>query len=242
MALVRSPKITADGTFSSAGADAWNNQIFGVSGATSGGIPYFDSATSEASSAMLAQYGVVLGGGAGAAPYTSTKMSEGSAAGAGLTIAAGTATTNVNALSVTQTWNNAGVTFTAITADITNSASITGNLMDLKAGGNSKFKVDVGGVVTAASALITSSYVRVGVSSAIEWGGSRNYITAPADGQLLLQNNAATAGLTLCMQEMTAPTGSANQARIFAQDNGAGKTQLMVIFGSGAAQQIAIEV
>lgn len=41
--------------------------------------------------------------------------------------------------------------------------------------------------------------------------------------------------------EITAPAGVANSARIFAQDNGAGKTQLMAIFGSGAAQQLAIE-
>lgn len=44
------------------------------------------------------------------------------------------------------------------------------------------------------------------------------------------------------MTEMTAPAApAANSVRIFAQDNGAGKTQLMAIFGSGAAQQIAIE-
>ena len=42
--------------------------------------------------------------------------------------------------------------------------------------------------------------------------------------------------------EMSAPTGSANSARLFTQDNGGGKTQLMVIFGSGAAIQLAIEV
>lgn len=42
--------------------------------------------------------------------------------------------------------------------------------------------------------------------------------------------------------EQTAPSApSANGYRIFAQDNGAGKTQLMVRFASGAAQQIAIE-
>ena len=42
--------------------------------------------------------------------------------------------------------------------------------------------------------------------------------------------------------EETAPTApAANGYRIFAQDNGAGKTQLMVIFATGAAQQIAIE-
>lgn len=42
--------------------------------------------------------------------------------------------------------------------------------------------------------------------------------------------------------EMSAPSApAANGFRIFAQDNGAGKTQLMVIFASGAAQQLAIE-
>ena len=42
--------------------------------------------------------------------------------------------------------------------------------------------------------------------------------------------------------EMTAPAaGAADTVRIFAQDNGAGKTQLMAIFSSGAAQQLAIQ-
>lgn len=39
----------------------------------------------------------------------------------------------------------------------------------------------------------------------------------------------------------SAPVGIADAARIYAEDDGAGKTQLMVQFGSGAAQQIAIE-
>lgn len=44
------------------------------------------------------------------------------------------------------------------------------------------------------------------------------------------------------MGEITAPAApGANTARIFVQDNGAGKTQLMVIFPTGAAQQLAIE-
>lgn len=44
------------------------------------------------------------------------------------------------------------------------------------------------------------------------------------------------------LTEMTAPAaGAANTARIFAEDNGSGKTRLMVQFASGAAQQIAIE-
>lgn len=41
--------------------------------------------------------------------------------------------------------------------------------------------------------------------------------------------------------EAGAPAGIANGVRIFCQDDGSGKTQLMAIFGSGAAQQLAIE-
>jgi len=42
--------------------------------------------------------------------------------------------------------------------------------------------------------------------------------------------------------EMTAPAApAANKGRLYFEDNGAGKTRLMVIFPSGAAQQIAIE-
>lgn len=42
--------------------------------------------------------------------------------------------------------------------------------------------------------------------------------------------------------EQTAPTApAANGVRIYAVDNGAGKTQLMAIFASGVAQQLAIE-
>lgn len=42
--------------------------------------------------------------------------------------------------------------------------------------------------------------------------------------------------------EMTAPASpAANKVRIYAEDNGAGKTRLMALFATGAAQQIAIE-
>lgn len=100
----------------------------GLSGATSGGIPYFDSATSEASSALLAANAVVLGGGAGAAPLTSSKLSEGSASGQGLINAAGTSTTDVAAISSTVTFNNAGVTFTgAYRWSITDQAANAGS-------------------------------------------------------------------------------------------------------------------
>lgn len=44
------------------------------------------------------------------------------------------------------------------------------------------------------------------------------------------------------MTEMTAPAAPAtNSVRIYAEDNGSGKTRLMALFASGVAQQIAIE-
>ena len=67
------------------------------------------------------------------------------------------------------------------------------------------------------------------------------YINRVAASVLGLRG-ASSAGGALEMMEMTAPSApAANKARIYAQDNGAGKTQLMVLFPSGAAQQIAIE-
>lgn len=45
-----------------------------LSGATSGGIPYFSSATTEDTSALLASDGIMVGGGAGAAPTTPVNL------------------------------------------------------------------------------------------------------------------------------------------------------------------------
>ncbi len=92
----------------SAGTPSYPLTVAGT--VTSGGIPYFSSTTNQASSALLAQYGVVVGGGAGNAPATSSGLTfGGAAAGTGLAIAAGTATTDVSAFSLTRTNNNAAV-------------------------------------------------------------------------------------------------------------------------------------
>lgn len=54
--------------------------------------------------------------------------------------------------SLTQTWNDAGVTFKAFTVAVTDTASAAGSLlMDLLVGASSKFSVTKAGLVTAAS-------------------------------------------------------------------------------------------
>ena len=120
----------ADGTFSAAGIAAWDGtgaHTPAVSGATSGGIPYFSSTTTEDSSALLAAGAIVLGGGAATAPLTSTKLTESATAGGGLLIAAGTATTDVAAMSLTRTNNNAAVA-TGVKWTFTDTTSAAGFL------------------------------------------------------------------------------------------------------------------
>lgn len=73
MAYARKHLTAADGTFSATGATEWD-RAHAVVDAISGGIPYFDSTTSEAVSALLAANSLVIGGGAGAAPFTSANV------------------------------------------------------------------------------------------------------------------------------------------------------------------------
>ena len=63
-----------------------------------------------------------------------------------------------------------------------------------------------------------------------------------AAGVVVVNGANSTTGGALEYIEQTAPSApSADRVRVYAQDNGAGKTQLMALFNTGAAQQVAIE-
>jgi hypothetical protein len=75
-----------------------------------------------------------------------------------------------------------------------------------------------------------------------------NYWTAKvaSNGVTTFETLPAGAGFiikpTITLVEVTAPTApAADRVIIYAEDNGAGKTRLMALFSSGAAQQIAIQ-
>ena len=250
----------------------------------------------------------------------------------GLTITGATQTSSFPALSITQTWNAAGTTFTGIKANITSTASAAASLlMDLQVGGVSKFSVSKASVITASQLTFSLStdtlptnisrysdgtvaffsggalYARVvyggfmvedqlffgrnaGAQTTILQGDAADVIaqrrttnaqtfrvygtytdasnyeraslshttgtgvrlaaeTAGTGGDNLnvALAPAGTGGVTLGANyqqftEMTAPAaGAANTARLYAQDNGAGKTQLCALFPSGAAQCFATE-
>jgi hypothetical protein len=105
---------------------------FTVAG-TSGGIPYFASGTTWASSAALTQYGIVYGGGAGAAPVATAAGTTGqvltATTGAAPTWAAPATSGTVTTVSVVSANGFAGTVATATTTPaITLTTSITGLL------------------------------------------------------------------------------------------------------------------
>jgi len=65
-----------------------------------------------------------------------------------LTVGGKTVTTDAPVINLSQTWNNAGTTFTGLKLNVTNTASATGsNLLDLQSGGTSQFRVAPNGLV-----------------------------------------------------------------------------------------------
>lgn len=86
----------------------------------------------------------------------------------------------------------------------------------------------------------------LGVQYGVGWGSTPGatidvMLERAAAGVLGLTNDTS-GGISMQLQEMTAPSaGGATSCRIYAEDNGSGKTRLMALFGSGAAQQLAIE-
>jgi hypothetical protein len=179
-----------------------------------------------------------------------------------LAINLGTITVSNPAWNITQTWNDGAVTFTGLKLNVTATASAAGSLlMDLQAGGTSQFWVRKDGVVASRNILAindnagsgwvwaqqgTAQFFQSG--GKITWsdgdalGGTADITLARAAANILGVTNYYSGGGAVQLTEMTAPSaGASNTARIYCEDNGAGKTRLMVQFASGAAQQIAIE-
>lgn len=96
-----------------------------------------------------------------------------------ISIAAGTATTDVNALNITQTWNAAGVTFTGLELNVTNTASAAASLLaDLQLGGTSQFSVSKAGAVL----VPTAGYYQI-LNSRLSQG--------PFSGEMMIGNTSS---------------------------------------------------
>lgn len=100
-----------------------------------------------------------------------------------------------------------------------------------------------GGYAAGASGAGGTATVRGG-ASLHGAGGDVNLVGgtgSTAAGRINLQSPAVLSSYAEGTEQSAPAAPPANGYRIYAVDNGAGKTQLMVIFSSGAAQQIAIQ-
>lgn len=161
-------------------------------------------------------------------------------------------------LDLATTWNTTG-TPSAIKLNVTNTASNSeSNLMLLQVGGSNRFRVGVNGQVyfnygvSCPQVALWEDYntaISLSGASSLSWGSGLPTIgtldtslNRSAAGVVGVRGNGPTAGGALEFLEQTAPSApGANAVRLYAQDNGAGKTQLMALFNTGAAQQVAIE-
>lgn len=124
----------------------------------------------------------------------------GNAAATTVTATGGTVAANAPPFSLTQTWNNAAITFYAFFANITNTASAAASrLLDLQVGGVSQFSVSRTGALTLLGDIVSSGSISAVIGSAtIAAGGGYNWntlskITSPGDGTIRFTNQAANA-------------------------------------------------
>lgn len=92
----------------------------------------------------------------------------------------GTISTDVKIAQFLSTWNNAGVTFTGVNIDVTDTASAaTSKLLDLKVGGSSVASVDKTGKLTATSLQLTTGATNGHVLTS-DASGNATWQAAPA--------------------------------------------------------------
>ncbi len=108
--------------------------------------------------------------------------------------------------------------------------------------------LDLYGAGTTATINITGTTITLASTMTFGWTGSN--ITQPYDTMLTraaagitgVRGASGSTGGALSFIEQTAPSApAANGVYLYAEDNGAGKTRLMALFNTGAAQQVAIE-
>ena len=118
-----------------------------------------------------------------------------------------------------------------------------------------QYSVAIGRGVTSGSAGALTGYVDVAIGNGASATGVGSTVIGASSS--CTHNNSSVLGYNLAstaadqvklgarhieLNEMTAPSaGATNSARIFSRDNGSGKTQVCVIFPTGAIQVLATE-
>ena len=80
----------------------------------------------------------------------------------GLTLTAGTQTSNTPVLNITETVNNAGVNFQGIKYALTNTASSSFRFLDFYTGGSRVFDIQAGGTITTTAGIFATTTSNIG--------------------------------------------------------------------------------
>jgi hypothetical protein len=173
-------------------ATATSTPAFTIAG-TSGGVPYFNSGTTWATSAALTQYGIVYGGGAGAAPVATAAGTTGQVltattggAPTWATPAAGVSLSAANTWTGTQTFNGSSSTFASVLLNAAETTTVSATA----ATGTINYYVNSQSVLYYTSNASANWTVNVAFSS----GTSLN--TALATGQTVTIAFMVTQGAT----------------------------------------------
>lgn len=142
------------------------------------------------------------------------------------------------------------LSFGTTSGDVQVRGNSAAGTIDSRSGDNSAWKDLRGARIKALDSgnttkVIVSEAVGVGLATgrALGFSPDTNGETA-ADTQIERGSAAGVIKLTDCFllpERASAPAAVANSVIVYAIDNGAGKTQLMAIFPTGAAVQLAIE-
>lgn len=128
----------------------------------------------------------------------------------------------------------------------------TARALEFQTDGTTRLTISTDGIVTTSGAFNSSNKSGVNTAGYLgSWVGGRIGFTNSAGwfASVLLdtyisRSEAGVLAITSAAEltEMTAPAApAANKVRIYAEDDGAGKTRLMALFATGVAQQLAIE-
>jgi hypothetical protein len=165
-----------------------------------------------------------------------------------LNISGSTITADTPALNISQTWNNAAVTFTGMKFNVTDTASNASSLLaEWQVGGTSRFKIQKDGSVTAAGTIsgttLASSAAVIGSillgMTEVRVGSSNTVLREDAANTLAQRNGTAAQTYRL---ERAYVDGSNRGYTDFAQDAAGGVRLNSVWTGSVAAPTALLDV
>lgn len=143
-----------------------------------------------------------------------------------------------NGATATNLWGLRAFVYDGTTTTVTNAIGVLSKIQGNGGTMTNAYGINLSGW---SGSNITNSY-GIYMDTTIDRGTSLKYAIYSLSTSPSLLTGELVLGNKLTMTEIAAPSApAANGGVLYLQDNGAGKTQLMVRFATGAAQQVAIE-